>query len=188
MTSVAFRLFILLTILTGVVYPLVMTLVSQIFWHDHANGTFISYQERIIGSRFIGQQFNDQKYFWSRPSSVDYKLMPAGASNLGPRNKELKEQVEKRAAKIAEVHTGSTLATIPSDLLYTSGSGIDPHITMEAALFQLDRVVKARSFTQEQKEHIQDLLTILAKKHYDKLLVGQYVNVLDLNIALDEMK
>lgn len=188
MVSVLLRVFLFLTLLTGVLYPLVVTLVSQVFWHHAANGSFLAVKERIVGSRYIGQQFVDKKYFWPRPSSIDYLPMPSGGSNLGPTNPLLQKQVKERAAKLIEAHLGSSLATIPRDLLYASGSGIDPDISLEAALFQVDRVMKARGLDVKEKGKLVSIIDKISKSSLDRYFGVHYVNVLELNIALDGMK
>jgi K+-transporting ATPase ATPase C chain len=188
MLSVALRIFFGLTFLTGVVYPLLITLLAQVFFNTPANGSFISVNDHVVGSQLIGQEFSDNKYFWSRPSAVNYLPMPSGGSNLGPMNHTLKEEVDTRAAKIIKAHPGAAFKDIPSDMLYASGSGIDPHISLKAALFQFDRVAKARNFNEETKEHVLALIIAQSKWKVDQFLVDSYVNVLELNMSLDELK
>lgn len=145
-------------------------------------------KDQIVGSKYIGQQFTDKKYFWSRPSAVNYLPMPAGASNLGPSNPTLKEQVEKRAAKILESHPKSTFKTIPSELLYASASGVDPDISVNTALFQLERVSKARGWNEATESKVMEMIVHLSKYRIDRFFSVPYVNVLELNIAIDEIK
>lgn len=188
MLPVTLRLFFALTLTTGVIYPLVVTVFAQVLFHTAANGSFLTVKDKVIGSRYIGQQFTDKKYFWPRPSAVDYLPMPSGGSNLGPINPKLKEQMKERAAKIMEMQPGSTLKTIPSELLYASGSGVDPNISLEAALFQLDRVAAARNLSGDAKDQLRDMIKSKSKRRLDRFLTIPYVNVLELNIALDGLK
>lgn len=178
MTSIwnVLRMFLWLTFLTGIIYPLLITGIGKIGMGNKAEGDFITVDGKIVGAKLIGQKFTSDRYFWSRPSAVDYNPLPSGASNLGPTSAELKKQVEERRKGNAEV---------PSDLLYASGSGLDPHITLEAAHFQLDRVVQARGWDEQTKQKLEMLIADMSESNGFGFLEAPCVNVLLLNIALD---
>ena len=174
---IAIRLFIIMTFLTGIVYPLLITGIAQIIMAEQANGSLIFHEKTIQGSKLIGQKIEDDRYFWSRPSSIDYNpLGPSGGSNLSPTSKKLKEIVAKRKEKIGN--------DAPVELLYASGSGLDPHISLETAFYQIDRIAKARQVSKE-------LLVELIKNHVEGRQFGLfgplYVNVVILNMALDDV-
>lgn len=163
----AFLMFIFMTILTGIIYPLVVTGISQLFIPWQANGSLIQKSEQIIGSSLIAQNTTNDRYFWPRPSAIDYDPMkPSGGSNLGPTSKKLKDQIEERKKKVGN--------KAPAELLYASGSGLDPHISIKAAYYQIPRIAKVRSLDKKQ------LKTLV-----DSLKEGFYVNVLLLNQELD---
>ena len=167
------KMLLVLTVLTGVVYPLLITGIAQICFNKQANGD----------PALIGQKFDKSKYFWSRPSSVDYATIPSGAGNLSATSKALKDQVDKRKAVILSSDPTKKADQIPSDMIYASGSGIDPHISYAAAVFQADRVAKARGM---KKEAVLKLISQV-KKDRDFLILGdRRVNVLKLNILLDK--
>jgi potassium-transporting ATPase KdpC subunit len=167
------KMLLVLTILTGVIYPLLITGVSQIFFNKQANGD----------PMLIGQKFDKNKYFWSRPSSVDYATIPSGASTLSVTSKALKDQVQKRKDLILSADPTKKADQIPSDMLYASVSGIDPHISYASALFQADRVAKARGM---KKEYVIKLISQVREGRDFLILGDRRVNVLKLNILLDK--
>jgi potassium-transporting ATPase KdpC subunit len=171
----ALKMFILLTIVTGVIYPAIITLVAQTIFNRQANGDLL----------LIGQKFDQAKYFWSRPSAVDYNTLPSGGSNLSATSKTLKDAIAKRKELILAADKTATERQIPSDLLYASGSGLDPHISVAAALRQADRVAGARGLDKSQ------LLGMIARvtEPRDWLILGEKrVNVVRLNRLLDGVK
>jgi potassium-transporting ATPase KdpC subunit len=169
----ALKMFLVLTILTGVIYPLLITGIAQLFCNKQANGD----------PYLIGQKFDKNKYFWSRPSSVDYATIPSGASNLSATSKALKDQVEKRKASILASDPSKKADQIPSDMLYASGSGIDPHISYASAVFQADRIAKARRMN---REAVLKLISQVREGRDFYILGDRRVNVLKLNILLDK--
>jgi K+-transporting ATPase ATPase C chain len=175
------KMFAILTLLTGFLYPLLITAVAQISFPHKAQGSLISKDDQRVGSLLIGQKFEDPKYFWGRPSAVDYNPLPSGGSNLGPTSSALKEAVEKRKAALR----GGEEGEIPVDLLFASGSGLDPHISPQAAQFQVNRVAKNRGIDPA-------VLVALIKSHTEGrswgVLGEPRVNVLRLNLALDDIK
>lgn len=169
----ALKMFLFMTLLTGAIYPLLLTLVAQVTMPLKANGSLVHKDDKIAGSVLIAQKFSDTKYFWPRPSAIEYQPIPSGGSNLGPTSLKLKEKIKERKKYYGE--------NAPADLLYASGSGLDPHISLQAAYFQLDRIAKARSISSEKLKEIVD-------SHVEgKLFKHKYVNVLILNQVLDNV-
>ena len=141
---------ILWTIVAGVAYPLVMTGISQLLFHKQAEGSLIERHGQIVGSELIAQQFTGDKYFWPRPSAGSYATIPSGASNLGPTSQALQSNVTANAAAF---RTGNKLAAdapVPADMVFTSASGLDPHISPESARLQVARVAAARGMAEVQ--------------------------------------
>jgi potassium-transporting ATPase KdpC subunit len=180
------RLLILMTLLTGLLYPLFVTGVAQLIMPQKAQGSLIQGKGGVIGSALVGQQFIAERYFWSRPSAVDYQTVPSGGSNLGPTSPVLRTQVEKRKAFLLQAHPTSSEGGIPPDLLFTSASGIDPHISVQAAYFQVERIAKTRGFTADIQQKLLAFIDQQAKPSWP-FFKKQYVNVLLLNCALDEL-
>lgn len=181
----AIRLFIWLSLLTGLIYPLFITLIAQYFISEKANGEKLSQNNKIIGFALIGQKFENSKYFWSRPSAVDYSPLPSGGSNLGPTSKLLKDQIAARKEFLVKTHELKGEYQIPPSLLCTSGSGLDPHIPPEAAYFQIDRIAKERHLD---KETIANLIDKNTEGRDFGFFGRPRINVLKLNIALDKLQ
>jgi K+-transporting ATPase ATPase C chain len=171
------------TVIFGVLYPLAVTGLAQVFFHERANGQLIEKDGKLVGSRIIGQAFTGSGYFHSRPSSAGtgYDAMASGGSYLAPTNKNLIERVKADAQKL---HEENPDAAIPIDLVTTSGSGLDPDISPEAAEFQIPRIAHSRNLKQD------DLRTLVQKhtKGRDLGFLGEpRVNVLGLNLELDSL-
>lgn len=176
------RMLVVMTIITGVAYPLIVTGIAQVVFRDKANGSLIFQDNKIIGSSLIGQPFADPKYFWSRASGTSpmpYNGAASSGTNQGPTNPALKEAIEGRIKDLG----GKT--PVPADLATASGSGLDPHISPAAAEYQLARVAKARNIPEEK-------LKVLVQQHTQGRQLGilgePRVNVLELNLALDALK
>ncbi|MBS0184236.1 MAG: potassium-transporting ATPase subunit KdpC [Nitrospira sp.] len=183
----ALTMVLLLTVLTGLIYPLTVTGLAQLFFPDQANGSLIVQDGKVLGSKLIGQHFDKPEYFWSRPSATapfPYNAAASGGSNLGPTNQVLIDAVKARVATLRAVDPGNDLP-IPVDLVTSSGSGLDPHISPAAALYQAKRVARARGLDEN------SVLT-LVNKHTEGRQFGVLgeprVNVLELNLALDALK
>jgi len=181
----ALSLFVLLSLVTGVAYPLLVTGLSQALFKDAANGSLVSKGGRAVGSRLIGQAFADPGHFWSRPSAtgpMPYNAANSGGSNLGPSNRALADAVKARVSALRAADPGNT-APVPVDLVTASGSGLDPHISRAAADYQMARVAGARHLPIEQ-------IRSLVDGHTEGVLLGfigePRVNVLRLNLALDD--
>lgn len=179
MPAIRFKLFMI--VLLGFLYPFVMTGISQAIFPRQASGDFLTRGGQVVGSRLIAQKFEKSEYFWSRPSAVDYNPLPSGGSNLGPASTDLKKIVDERKTKLKAAHPEQTVEP-PHDLLFASGSGLDPHISPAAAQYQLQRVAKARNITNEK---VQSLIEQASEGRQFGILGEARVNVLVLNMALD---
>jgi K+-transporting ATPase ATPase C chain len=183
---ISLLLFLALSILTGVFYPAVVTVIAQSFFPHRANGSLLYRADAIpVGSALVGQPFSDPKYFWSRPSAtadIAYNGRASGGSNLGPTNKELIENVKRRIHTLGE---SGIRGPIPADLVTASASGLDPHISPAAALIQIPRIARARNIPEAE-------LQMLVKGHIEGRQLGflgaSRVNVLELNLALDKAR
>jgi len=181
----AFILFMLLTLLTGLIYPLVITGIAQVFFPYQANGRLIEYQGQLIGSEWIGQSFTDLHYFWGRPSATTpypYNAAFSSASNLGPSNPDFLASVKNRLAQWHQVDPANQ-TFIPVDLVTASGSGLDPDISPAAALYQAPRVAKSRHLPLQE---VEELIYQYIQPRTAKILGEKRVNVLRLNLALDK--
>jgi K+-transporting ATPase ATPase C chain len=177
-------LFILLTAVTGVFYPLLITGLAQILFPRQANGSLIVSGTRTVGSELIGQQCTDPRYFWSRPSATapfPYTADASSGSNLGPLNPKLLDDVQGRVRFLTMADPIAPKA-VPVDLVTSSGSGLDPHISVMAALYQVSRVARARNLSEEQ---VRALIRQDTEGRQFGVLGEPRVNVLRLNIALD---
>ena len=183
----AIALFVLLTLLTGIVYPLLVTVLAQVLFPAEAAGSLILRDGRTVGSALIGQNFADPGHFWGRPSATTpqpYNGIASNASNLGPLNPALSDAVRGRIAALRAADPGNP-APIPVDLVTTSGSGLDPHISVAAADYQAARVARARALP------LARIRALIAAHTAGRLLgvLGEpRVNVLELNLALDALK
>ena len=177
----------LFTLLTGIVYPLLVTAVAQIVFHRQANGSLIEQEGVIVGSTLIGQPFDDPAYFWGRPSltsSHPYNGAASAGSNIAPSNPVLVERVVGRIASLEAADPTNPLP-IPVDLVTASGSGLDPHITLAAAEYQIPRVARVRGL---ETSVVRQLVAEYAEGHTFGLLGEPRVNVLKLNLALDALQ
>ncbi|MCX6320259.1 MAG: potassium-transporting ATPase subunit KdpC [Bacteroidia bacterium] len=186
-TIIALKFLLIMTVLTGVIYPFFMTGVAQLTFRAKANGSLIIKDGKIIGSELIGQKFDSTIYFWSRPSAIDYNPIPSGASNLGPTSDKLKKQVVERRILFAIMNTITDTTAIPKEMIFASASGLDPHISQKAALLQVDRVAKARNFNTIQKHNLVQSVKNLTEKPQFLVLGEERVNVLALNLELNKL-
>jgi K+-transporting ATPase ATPase C chain len=181
-----------LTLITGVAYPFAMTGLAQLLFPYQAQGSLLVEPDgKVVGSRLISQQFASERYFHGRPSAtvdpndstkeVPYNAANSGGSNLGPTSKDLADRLRRDVAKLKQENPA---APVPVDLVTTSGSGLDPHISPEAALFQVPRIAKARNLPEDR---LRQLIADSASGPLGGLLGEPRVNVLELNLALDRL-
>lgn len=184
---IATKIFAFFTVLCGIAYPLLITGIAQLVFPEKANGSLIIQENKVIGSELIGQKFDSIIYFSSRPSATEYNPMPSGGSNLGPTSSKLKQLVVDRRAQFVEFNQLSRSENVPSEMLYASASGLDPHISPKAALLQVERIVKARNFDNNQKQQIMKSISELSEAPQFSFLGENRINVLVLNLELDKL-
>lgn len=187
----AFRIFIIFTVICGLLYTLVITGISQVLFNKQANGSIIEIDGKKYGSELLAQQYTDNKHLWGRIMNIDTdsftdkngnKVMYAKPSNISPASEEYKELVEERARKIKDAHPEKAGVPIPVDLVTCSGSGLDPNISVNAAKYQMERIAKNNNMS------VEDVDKIINKYTTGKLfgILGEKtVNVLKVNLALD---
>ena len=185
---ISLKIFLFFTVLTGIIYPLVVTGIAQVVFPSKANGSLIVRNEKIIGSELIGQQFDSAVYFTSRPSAGLYNPLPSGGSNLGPTSSKLKSLVSERQNKFRTFNQLDSTTVIPSEMLFASASGLDPHISPEAALLQVNRIAQARRFNDSQKQQLIREIHKQTEKPQLFCLGEERINVLLLNLKTDEIK
>ena len=176
--------FLLLTLLTGIAYPMLVTGISQATMPDKANGSLIMKDGKPVGSSLIGQSFSDAKYFWSRPSATSpmpNNASSSGGSNLGPTNPALMDAVKGRVQALRDADPGN-MQPVPVDLVTTSASGLDPHISPAAAEYQIARVARLRTL---KPDAVRKLVAEHTEGRQFGILGEPRVNVLELNLALD---
>ena len=180
----ALRMLVVLSVLTGVIYPYLVTGIAQLAFPRAANGSLIQADGKALGSNLIGQAFDDPKYFWSRPSATSpqpYNAAASSGSNQGPRNPALADAVKDRIKALRDADPDNK-APVPVDLVTASGSGLDPDISVASALYQAHRVAKARGMPEDK---IRALVDASTRGRVFGILGEPRVNVLELNIALD---
>ena len=184
---ISLKIFLVLTIVTGIIYPLFVTGIAQIVFPAKANGSLILINNKIIGSKLIGQQFDSVIYFSSRPSAILYNPLPSGGSNFGLTNTKLINLVNERKEQFITFNQLDSLTSVPSEMLFASASGLDPHISPKAALLQVERIVKARKFNIVQKRMLLLCIKDLTESPQFFCLGEKRVNVLLLNLSLDKL-
>jgi K+-transporting ATPase ATPase C chain len=180
----AFFMLLIFTVITGIIYPLAVTGIAQVIFPSQSNGSLIMMDGKAVGSQLIGQQFDDPQYFWGRLSAAGYNAAASSGSNYGPMNSALMDMVQARMDALKAADPNNTFP-IPVDLVTASGSGLDPHVSVAAALYQVSRVASTRGLSEAE-------VTSLVEKYAEGRQFGIFgeprVNVLKLNLALDGIK
>lgn len=178
-------LFLALSVLTGLIYPLIVTGLAQVVFPSQSNGSLIRKNGTILGSKLIGQQFENPRYFWGRVSATSpaYNASASSGSNLGPINPKLHEQVKLRLENLRATDPNNS-QPVPVDLVTASSSGLDPHISIAAAEYQKGRISRLR---QKSEQEVQQLIRRYTTPRFLGLIGEPVVNVLELNLALDEI-
>lgn len=180
------KMLLLMTFLLGIVYPFVVTAIGQIIFPYQAKGSLVLRNSKIIGSELIGQNFSDSTYFQPRPSAVDYNHMPSGASNLALSSSLLSKQVKYRSNDFLTKNLLNNSFSVPAEILFASGSGVDPDISVESAKLQVNRIMKVRKININRAETINNLIDSLTENIQFGISGNKFVNVLMLNLKLDE--
>ena len=182
LTFQAIRMTLVFTVITGCLYPFVMTVVAHVAFPAQAEGSLVLRDGKLVGSALIAQQFQGTKYFWPRPSAGTYATVPSGASNLGPTSAALQTNVIANLKSLRDAHKLPADAPVPADLVFTSASGLDPHISPDGARFQVRRVAEARGVSEDA---VKGLVESLVEGPQWGIFGQARVNVLNLNLALD---
>ncbi|HNW71211.1 MAG TPA: potassium-transporting ATPase subunit KdpC [Bacteroidales bacterium] len=184
---ISLKIFLFFTVLTGLIYPLFVTGIAQLIFPSKANGSLIKKDNIVIGSTLIGQQFSSAGYFSSRPSAYSYNSLISGGSNYGLTNRKLKDVVAERRKQFISFNNLDSTTVVPSEMLFASASGLDPHISPEAALMQVNRIAKARNFSDNQKQSLIQTINELKEPPQFLFLGEERINVLTLNLELDKI-
>jgi K+-transporting ATPase ATPase C chain len=185
---IALRLFLVITLLTGVVYPLAVTGIGQVLFPYQANGSVVkNSQQEPRGSELLAQKFDSVIYFQSRPSACDYGTVASGASNKGPTSEALQKAVQERRTAFRASNSLAPTQGVPSEMVFASGSGLDPHISPEAVRMQIARVAKARGFDEKRAQALKNLVEHSIESPQFGVFGNERVNVMKLNIALDAL-
>ena len=190
MIATALRLLVWFTILTGAAYPAALTVIGRGLFAGRAAGSVIAIDGRPVGSELLAQKFTEPKYFQPRPSTGEtpFATIPSAASNAGPTSEALRKAVDERAAELQKRFNPATGTELPSDMLTTSGSGLDPHISPEAARLQIVSVAASRGFDAARRQELRELVESMIEPPQLGILGEPRVNVLRLNLALDTMR
>lgn len=184
---ISLKIFLFFTVLTGIAYPLLITVVAQTVFPKKASGSIIFRDNKAIGSNLIGQQFDTAIYFSSRPSAISYNPIPSGGSNYGLTSTKLKKLVNERKHQFITYNNLDDSTQVPSEMLFASASGLDPHISQKAAFLQVERIAKARNYSHDQKLKLIKFIYDHTETPQFSCLGEERINVLLLNLELDKM-
>ena len=184
---ISLKLLVFMTLLTGIVYPMFIYLIAQTIFPEKSTGSLVKVNEQVIGSELFGQKFESKRYFQSRPSAVDYQPMPSGGSNLAPTSQTLKARIDSLRQAYLVWNELPENTEVPSDAIFSSGSGIDPHISPQNTMLQVNRITKERSFDSNQKLQLEELINRITEKPQFGFLGEPRINVLILNVELDKL-
>lgn len=182
------RLLAAFTVITGIIYPLIITGASRLFFHDKSQGSLVKIDGRIVGSELIGQQTENPRYFHPRPSAVNYQAFPSGASNLSWSDSRLNDKVKQQKEAFLRENLLPDTTVIPQEMLFASASGLDPHISPRAASLQVNRIALSRKFSDEQTLKLYTLITDLEEGPQYSVFGEHRINVFLLNLELDKIK
>lgn len=185
---ISLKVLLVFTVITGLLYPLLVTGIAQACFSRKANGSMIMKNGHAIGSELIGQSFDSSKYFFSRPSFTFYDPMPGGASNYALASRVMKEEYVSNKRKFIDANRLDSNRQVPAEMLFSSASGLDPHISPQAALLQVERIAKARHFDARQKQELIRCISELTEPRQLKILGEERINVLLLNLRTDQIK
>jgi potassium-transporting ATPase KdpC subunit len=183
--SIAFKFLLIMTLLTGIIYPVFLTGIAQLIFPAKANGSFLIKDGKILGSTLIGQKFDSPAYFWSRPSAIDYNPVPSGASNFGPTSAKLVSLVNERRKTFIASNNLKDTTPIPEEMIFSSASGLDPHSSPDAVLLQVKRIVAVRHFNSSQEQRLNKLIRQNTEKRQFGFLGEERINIFLLNVGLD---
>jgi K+-transporting ATPase ATPase C chain len=182
------KIFLVLTLLTGIAYPLLITGIAQVAFPAKANGSLVIKDNKVIGSELIAQKFDSCIYFSPRPSTISYDASCSGASNLSMTSKTLHQQAEERRIQFIRFNQLDSTAEVPNEMVCASASGLDPHISVQAALLQVDRIMRARHWDATQKSLILRIIDTHSELRTTNNPLNKYVNVMILNTQLDAIQ
>ncbi len=185
--AIALKFLLVMTLLTGIIYPVFLTGIAQVIFPEKSKGSLITKNGIIIGSSQIGQKFESSAYFWSRPSAVDYNPVPSGASNFGPTNTKLLTLFNERKNTFITGNSLQDTTSVPMEMLFASGSGLDPHTSVDAARMQVKRIAEVRNFNASQEQKLNDLVNQFAQKRQFGIFGEERINILQLNIEVDKI-
>ena len=185
---ISVKILLSLSLITGIIYPLLITGIADLLFKNKADGSIIKINDHPVGSKLIGQAFNSSAYFWPRPSMNGYNPLPSGGSNLSLTNKKLKDQVSVNEKYFIEANDLEQETRVPPEMLFNSGSGLDPHISPESAFLQVDRIVRARNFSANQRKELLALISKYTEEPQFNILGQERINVFVLNLELDKIK
>jgi potassium-transporting ATPase KdpC subunit len=182
------KILLAFTLLTGLVYPLMITGIAQVVFPRQSNGSLVSIGGKARGSELLGQEFKSNRYFWSRPSACSYATLPSGASNWGSTSDTLRKTIEKRRESFIIANQLPLNTVVPNEMLTASGSGLDPHISPESATLQVERIASARHFSPSQSQQLRRLVVSHTEQPQFGCLGEKRINVLALNRDLDLLR
>ncbi|MDP4281807.1 MAG: potassium-transporting ATPase subunit KdpC [Bacteroidota bacterium] len=185
---ISIRIFLIMTILTGCLYPLLVTGIASVLFAQESKGSLIKEDGIVKGSSLIGQKFSGEEYFWPRPSATDYSTSPAGGSNFALTSKILSDSVIFRGERFRRVNRLPARLPVPSEMLFASGSGLDPHISLYSALIQFNRVCDKRHFSIRQRQILLEKISDLNEPPQFFLFGEPRINVLLLNLELNKIR
>jgi K+-transporting ATPase ATPase C chain len=185
---VSLKVLLIFTVLTGIVYPLLITGIAQLVFPWKANGSLIKSDGKTVGSELIGQTFDSCIYFSGRPSESSYDATHSGGSNSGITSKSMSDNYERRKSDFLINNRLNNDSPVPSEMLFASASGLDPHISVEAALLQAQRVSKARHFSKNQEEQLFRIIKDCTERPQFYIFGNERVNVLLLNLKINSIK